>query len=242
MESDQVHARAAIMRCAVDRGDAPGAEQGWLSWLAEQGIPAITDVDTRALVRHIRDQGAMRGGVFPGEVAESEARELIAAEPAMSGRDLAREVTPGEIAQLSGDGDGPRIAMIDTGVKRSIVPTSQPAAPSSSCIPARAGPVALTQNDPDAIFLANGPGDPAALDYVVSTVRELVGQASGLRDLPRPPAAVPGRRPRDLQAALRPPRGQPPGQGPDHRPGRDHEPEPRLRRARAGRLTHHRGR
>ena len=61
MESDRVHARAAIMRAAVDREDAPGAERGWLSWLADCGIPAITDVDTRALVRHIRDLGAMRG-------------------------------------------------------------------------------------------------------------------------------------------------------------------------------------
>ncbi len=65
MESDRAHARAAIMRAAVDRDDAAGATQGWLSWLASQAIPAITDVDTRALVHHIRDRGAMRGGVFP---------------------------------------------------------------------------------------------------------------------------------------------------------------------------------
>ena len=68
MESDRVHARAAIMRAAVDREDAPGAERGWLSWLTDCGIPAITDLDTRALVRHIRDQGAMRGGLFPARV------------------------------------------------------------------------------------------------------------------------------------------------------------------------------
>src|SRR6201999_1730504 len=93
MESDRVHAGAAIMRAAVDRDDAPGAERGWLSWLAEQGVPGVTDVDTRALARHIRDLGAMRGGVFPGELPETEARQLIEAEPPMTGRDLAREVT-----------------------------------------------------------------------------------------------------------------------------------------------------
>ena len=65
MESDRVHARAAIMRAAVDREDAPGAERGWLSWLTDCGIPAITDLDTRALVRHLRDRGAMRGGAVP---------------------------------------------------------------------------------------------------------------------------------------------------------------------------------
>ncbi len=78
MESDRVHARAAIMRAAVDREDAPGAEAGWLSWLTDCGIPAITDLDTRALVRHIRDAGAMRGGLFPARVSLEEARALIA--------------------------------------------------------------------------------------------------------------------------------------------------------------------
>ncbi len=113
MESDGVHARAAIMRAAVDREDAHSAERGWLSWLTDCGIPAITDLDTRALVRHIRDQGAMRGGLFPQRVTESHARELIAAEPSMSGRDLAREVTPATMVVLppsSPPGSGTRIA------------------------------------------------------------------------------------------------------------------------------------
>src|SRR5438270_4201767 len=123
MESDRIHAGAAIMRAAVNRDDAPGAQQGWLDWLAEQGIPAITDLDTRALVRHIRDAGAMRGGVFPGRIGAAAAREMIDAEPAMSGRDLARAVSPPEPVTLSGEGGGagPRIAMIDTGVKLSII-------------------------------------------------------------------------------------------------------------------------
>src|ERR1700759_3776377 len=76
MESDRVHARAAIMRVRKKGGTRPAATEGWLSWLASQGIPAITDVDTRALVRHIRDQGAMRGGVFPAAIGHAEARSL----------------------------------------------------------------------------------------------------------------------------------------------------------------------
>jgi carbamoyl-phosphate synthase small subunit len=174
MESDRVHARAAIMRAAVDREDAPGAEQGWLRWLRDCGIPAITDLDTRALVRHIRERGAMRGGVFPAEMSESDARALIAAEPAMSGRDLASEVTPREPVIL--EGEGPRIAMIDTGVKLSIVRNLRQRGATVELHPCRASARELTANAPDAIFLANGPGDPAALDYVVDTVRQLVGK------------------------------------------------------------------
>ena len=65
MESDRAWARAAIMREACNREDSPTAERGWLDWLEDCGVSAITGVDTRALVRHIRDAGAMRGGSFP---------------------------------------------------------------------------------------------------------------------------------------------------------------------------------
>ncbi len=179
MESGRTHARAAIMRAAVDYDDAPTAQQGWLSWLTEQGIPAITDLDTRALVRHIRDEGAMRGGVFPASISEEEARALIEAEPAMNGRDLAREVSPSAPVPLDGaaaEGGPIRIAMIDTGVKRSILQQLTQRGVDLTLYPCTYGPDELLADDPDAIFLANGPGDPAALDYIVDTVRELVGK------------------------------------------------------------------
>ncbi len=180
MESDRVHARAAIMRAAVDREDAPGAERGWLSWLADCGVPAITEVDTRALVRHIREHGAMRGGVFSAQLTEHEALELLRAEQPMAGRDLVRGVTTPERAVLKPSPEivtgGPRIAMVDTGVKRSILHNLLGRGATIELQPCTASAEELLAGDPDAIFLANGPGDPAALDYVVETVRQLVGQ------------------------------------------------------------------
>ncbi|HWX52685.1 MAG TPA: glutamine-hydrolyzing carbamoyl-phosphate synthase small subunit, partial [Solirubrobacteraceae bacterium] len=175
MESDRAWARAAIMREACNREDAPSAERGWLDWLADCGVRAISGVDTRALVRHIRDAGAMRGGVFPDAIPEREARELIDAEPPMAGQDLAALVTPQQITR-HGSGDGPRIAVIDTGIKASMVRELVARGARVSLHPCRTGPEALLAEDPDAIFLANGPGDPAALSYVVDTVRELVGK------------------------------------------------------------------
>jgi carbamoyl-phosphate synthase small subunit len=177
MESDAIHARAAIMRAATDRADASSAEGGWLAWLTDRGVPAVTDLDTRALVRHIRDRGAMRGGLFPARIDVARARELIAGEPPMAGRDLAREVTPREPVVLEGEGDpGPRIAMIDTGVKRSIVRNLRQRGSTVTLHPCTANASELLRGDPDAIFLANGPGDPAALDYIVGTLRDLLGQ------------------------------------------------------------------
>jgi carbamoyl-phosphate synthase small subunit len=174
MESDRIHARAAIMRAAVDREDSPSAQQGWLSWLKARGVPAITEVDTRELVRHIRSQGAMRGGLFPGQMSERQARALIEAEPPMTGRDLVPEVTTEQRTVLAGS--GPRIAILDTGVKRSIVSELRSRGATVELHPSTATAQQLLEGRPDAVLLANGPGDPGALHYIVEAVRQLIGK------------------------------------------------------------------
>ena len=175
MESERVHARAVIMRAAVNAEDALGAEGGWLDWLRNCVVPAITGVDTRALVRHLRDRGAMRGGIFPADLAQDEASDRVMAEPPMAGQDLAREVSPDRMLEV-GTGHGPGIAALDTGIKQSIVRNLVARGARVALHPCTATPDDLLASDPDAIFLANGPGDPAALSYVVETVRALVGR------------------------------------------------------------------
>jgi len=195
MESERAWARAAIMREACNREDAPTAERGWLDWLSDCGVQAISGVDTRSLVMHIREAGAMRGGVFPAAMPEAEARELIDAEPPMAGQDLARLVTPDRVSHhgwpgdgvgrgvsgdesLSGGGGfvGPHIAVIDTGIKASMVRELIARGARVSLHPCTSTPEELLAEDPDAVFLSNGPGDPAALSYIVETVRALVGR------------------------------------------------------------------
>ena len=174
MESDRAQARGVIMREGKNAEDSPEAEGGWLDWLRDCGVAAISGVDTRALVRHIRDQGAMRGGVFPADLAEGEARERVEAEPSMLGADLARRVTPNEPVEL--EGEGPHVVGIDTGIKLSIVRQLRERNCRLTLLPCSATADEVLARDPDLVFLANGPGDPAALDYVVETVRELVGK------------------------------------------------------------------
>jgi carbamoyl-phosphate synthase small subunit len=174
MESDRIHARAVIMREGVDREDAARAEGGWLTWLSDCGIPALSGVDTRALVRHIRDKGAMRGGIFGADVPEADARERVMSEPSMAGADLAREVTPAEPLIL--EGEGPRVIAIDTGIKNSIVRNLRERGVHLELHPCTVTAEQLLAREPDAVFLANGPGDPAALDYVVDAVRGVVGK------------------------------------------------------------------
>jgi carbamoyl-phosphate synthase small subunit len=176
MESERPWARAAIMREACNSEDAPGAEGGWLDWLADCGVPAISGVDTRSLVRHIRDAGAMRGGIFAATVTSDEAAALVAAEPPMDGQDLAAVVTPAEVTHHGEDGAGPRIAVLDTGVKGSIVRNLLERGARVSLYPCTTPAAELLAAAPDAVLLTNGPGDPAALDHVVATVRQLVGR------------------------------------------------------------------
>jgi carbamoyl-phosphate synthase small subunit len=174
MESDRVHARAVVMRDAKNREDVASAEGGWLDWLGDCGVPGISGVDTRALVRHLRDRGAMRGGVFPAAIPEERAREAIAAEPSMDGADFARTVTPPQPVRF--DGDGPHVVGIDTGIKLSIVRQLREHSAKLTLLPCDSSPEQILGEDPDIVFLANGPGDPAALGYVVETVREIVGK------------------------------------------------------------------
>jgi carbamoyl-phosphate synthase small subunit len=172
-ESDRIHAAGAIMREAVNTADAPGAEQGWLDWLAVHEVPGIAGVDTRALVRHIRSAGAMRGGIFPGAMPVADAHDLVTAEPSMIGRDLAREVTVPE-PRIEGEGGALRIVALDTGIKRSIVRNFVTRGVQLELYPCTTPAPELLAADPDGFFLVPGPGDPAALDYIVETIRALL--------------------------------------------------------------------
>jgi carbamoyl-phosphate synthase small subunit len=199
MESGRIHAAGAIMREAVNAAEAPGAEQGWLDWLAAAGVPGISGVDTRALVRHIRDEGAMRGGIFPGGIGQGEAMDRVRAEPSMIGRDLAREVTTSEpVVYRPGEnpwpgapgtrnpahppptgeaaGKGPRIVALDTGIKRSIIRNFTSRGAVLELHPCTTPAEDLLARDPDGFFLVPGPGDPAALDYIVDTIRALIAE------------------------------------------------------------------
>ena len=173
MESGRPHARGVIMREGRNGDDAATAEGGWLDWLEANGVWAITGVNTRALVRHIRDKGAMRGGIFPDSVSHEEAGARITAEPGMEGSNFVTQVSPAEAIEHAGD--GPHVVAIDTGIKQSIVNQLLSRGARVTLLPSTTSAETVKGLDPDLIFLANGPGDPAAVEGVVETIRDLVG-------------------------------------------------------------------
>lgn len=173
MESGRAQAVGVIMRNAVNRADAATAEGGWVDWLSSEGVAAITGVNTRALVRHIRELGAMRGGIFPGSTSSGDALEEVLASPGMAGQNLASKVSPD--APIEHPGEGPHVVALDTGIKASIVSQFTGRGCRVTLLPCGSGPEEVLARDPDLIFLANGPGDPSAVDEVVGTVRSLIG-------------------------------------------------------------------
>ncbi len=157
-ESSAPQVRAVVMREA--RGPA------WTDWLAEHGVVGLTDVDTRALVLHLREHGAMRAGI---NVTLDEIRAL----PRMEGQSLAAGVSTSKPYVAHEEGDV-RVAVVDYGCKRSIV----------TCLAAAGAAVTVYPHDVDAdelarhdgVLLSNGPGDPEPLEDEIATVSELLGR------------------------------------------------------------------
>lgn len=139
-------------------------------WLADSGVPILTDVDTRRLTRHIRERGAMRGVIAPGEAPTDELRAALAASPAMGGQDLASRATT---TTGYSTGTGPLVVAYDFGMKRNIVRMLEATGLSVEVVPASTPASEVLARKPAGIFLSNGPGDPAAIDYAPGTIREL---------------------------------------------------------------------
>jgi carbamoyl-phosphate synthase small subunit len=161
-ESPRIHVRGAVMR------EARGPE--WTGWLKANGVVALTGVDTRSLVLHLRDNGSKRAAITTGHVDV----DAVRAQPSMDGRSLAAGVSTTEPYRLA-EGDGPDVAVVDYGCKRSILCRLAATGASVTVYPHHADADSLLGHD--AVLLSNGPGDPEPLEEEVATVRELVGRA-----------------------------------------------------------------
>ncbi|MHB8792125.1 MAG: glutamine-hydrolyzing carbamoyl-phosphate synthase small subunit [Thermoleophilia bacterium] len=175
-ESDVIHSRAVVVREAHNLARNCRAEKGFVDWLIEQEVTGVAGIDTRALTRRIRSVGAMRAGVFWGDFAEEEIAARLESTPSMAGLDLVSRVTcpePYEIEFLKGEY---RVVVIDYGIKRSILKQLGAAGCNVTVLPASATAEEVLALEPEGVFLSNGPGDPAPLDYAVRCVEGLLGK------------------------------------------------------------------
>jgi carbamoyl-phosphate synthase small subunit len=167
LESETPHARAVLMRRL-------GGED-WALWLAERGIVALDEIDTRALTLRLRDGGAMRGIVVSDEKALSpaDALEQVRGQPLMEGQALVAQVSTPAPYRFNEDG-AVSVAVVDYGLKRSILNRLQAAGASVTVYPHVCDPEDLATHD--GVLLSNGPGDPAPLVEETRVVRETLGR------------------------------------------------------------------
>jgi carbamoyl-phosphate synthase small subunit len=161
-ESSRAQVRGAVMR---------RARPAFAAWLAADGIPALDDVDTRALVRRVRTEGAMRCAL--GAAAPDELHALALAEPPLAGQALAVEAGTTTAYRV---GSGPRVVVLDLGCKRSIVRRLAGAGLEAVVVPGTTPADEILALEPAAVLISNGPGDPAAAAGPVATVAELLGR------------------------------------------------------------------
>lgn len=146
------------------------ANEGLVSYLTRNNVSLITNVDTRALTKHIRSHGALPGAI--GASSVQELKELAIRDNGTLGKDLVKDVTT-KNAYTYGDG-AKNVVAVDFGIKRTIL--SQLSEFSTvTVVPATATATEILSYNPDGVFLSNGPGDPAAVGYAVATIRELLG-------------------------------------------------------------------
>ncbi len=168
LESETPHARAVLMRRL-------GGED-WAFWLAERGIIALDEIDTRALTLRLRDSGAMRGVAVSDEKALSaaEALDRVRAQPVMEGQALVAQVSTPAPYRFN-EGGSPSVAVVDYGLKRSILRRLEAAGAAVTVYPHVCDPDDLAAHD--GVLLSNGPGDPAPLVEETRVVRETLGRA-----------------------------------------------------------------
>jgi carbamoyl-phosphate synthase small subunit len=170
MESTRPQVTGVVVRELAKRASNWRSSKELGAWLAESNVPVIEGVDTRQITRHIRERGAMRGVIAEGTEPGLDLKARLMASPSMNGLDLASRAT---IAGFETEGAGPHVVAVDYGMKRNIVRMLVSTGLKVTVVPATTRAGAIRDLRPDGLFLSNGPGDPAAVGYAFSTIREL---------------------------------------------------------------------
>lgn len=184
-ESDRVYVKGFVVKEFCRYYSNYRATQGLIDYLKENQVLAIEGVDTRALTRHLRVRGAMKGMISTQDFDPKSLTRKLDRLPAMEGSDWVKEVTSKEkyvwgwASQVRDDGQETmryKVAAIDCGMKRNILRILERLGCEVHVFPANTTIKEIDAIQPDGLFISNGPGDPAAVSYVIDTVRQCVGK------------------------------------------------------------------
>ena len=176
-EADRPHVAGLVVRQVSRDPSNSEMEETLDAYMARHGLVGISGVDTRRLVRHIRQRGVMNCVISSDDLDDGSLVAKAQAVPSMAGLELASGVSVGEPYDVSA-GEGPRVAVYDYGVKRNILKSFQALGCAVRVFPAGTPFADVRAWEPDGVFLSNGPGDPRAMPEAVETARQAI--ASGL--------------------------------------------------------------
>jgi len=174
-ESVKPQVSGVVVRELSSRHSNWRADGGLASYLREAQIPVLHDVDTRRLTRHLRTVGVLRGVIGAGESPGATDVATLAGCPSMAGLDLATVVSTASPYEW-GSPHAPRhIVAYDYGIKHNILRLFAERGCRTTVVPSQTPAAEVLALDPDGVFLSNGPGDPEAVAYAPSAVREIAG-------------------------------------------------------------------
>ncbi|MDY7037271.1 MAG: glutamine-hydrolyzing carbamoyl-phosphate synthase small subunit [Thermodesulfobacteriota bacterium] len=193
IESDRIHVQALLVKEYQEYPSNWRSQKSLAEYLIDNKIPGLEGIDTRALTRHIRLAGAMKAALSTLDPDPDSLVEKARKAPDMVGRDLVREVTSkepllwkgGRPVKLKGGLDGFRwpdepgkwhVVAIDYGIKYNIIRSLEGRGCIILLLPAGTESDTINKLKPHGLFLSNGPGDPAAVDYAVETIRDQIGR------------------------------------------------------------------
>lgn len=176
VESNSVKIHGLIARNLEEQYSRMLADNNLNDYLVSNGIVAIDNVDTRALVAHIRTKGAMNCIISSEIMDVEELKKKLADVPDMDGLELASTVSTTEEYEMGDANAAVKVAVLDFGVKKHILQCLVDRGAHIRVHPAKTPLSRLKEFNPNGYFISNGPGDPAAMDYAVTTVKDLLNE------------------------------------------------------------------
>jgi len=177
VESDKIHVKGFVVKEFCRTHSNFRATRSLIEFLDSNKIIGIEGVDTRALTRHLRLSGAMKGIISTEDFDPASLKVKLNKVPSMEGADWVKEVAPKKPYVWKADGTKKyKVVVMDCGIKRNILREMARLGIECHVVPPSTSAKEILGLGADGVFLSSGPGDPAAVTYVIATVRELIGK------------------------------------------------------------------
>ncbi len=174
IESESIKISGLVCKKFSQLFSRPSAETGVQQYFEENEKVGISDVDTRAIVRHVRDKGAMNAVISSENTSKEELMKLLKEVPSMAGLELSSKVSTKEAYTMGSEEAKFKVAVLDLGVKKNILRCLEERGCFLKVFPHDASFEEIMKWNPDGFMLSNGPGDPSAMPEQIATVSKMI--------------------------------------------------------------------